>query len=60
MYKMFPVSFTMNQDTLDDLERLAKEHDCSRSKMVRKLIAGAIAHHKLIDPSPSYVVEPAR
>ena len=59
--RMYPVSFTMPQDVLEDLEQLAEANGCNRSEMVRLLIKNALNGGKktLVDPSPPYRAEAA-
>ena len=61
MYNTFPKSISMDHPTLANLEVLVKRHGLNDSAMIRKLIndaAHALEHKTLVDPSPSYRVEP--
>ena len=52
MDRKVPITISMDNATLTELERLARNNGTNRSEMVRRLIDEAA--RKLVDPSPVY------
>lgn len=57
-FRTFPITFSMDEDSMDKLEELAAQRGISRSKCIRALIREAPA--LLVDSSAEYITqEPA-
>lgn len=60
MYNTFPVSFSLDKESLAKLERLSAERQTSRSQVIRDLIAAASnGDRKLVDSREPYTVQEA-
>ena len=57
MYNTFPISISVNKETLQQLERLAKQRKSNRSAVIRELIDHAAK--TLVDSGVTYQTKEA-
>ena len=58
MDRLFPISVSIDEATLERLERLVAERKSNRSAVIRELIDSAAK--TLVDPSPAYTTKEAK